>query len=167
VVAKIRWNAAKAELNWQKHGVSFYAAEAIFDDEHVAWLEDIEHSHDEERFLAIGETGGGQLLVVSYTIRDDEAWLISARRATPAERRRYMRGDQIRDDKQQPIDLSDIPETDFTNAVRGRSNVVLRQGILRVSIDADVARHYTTDEAVNDALRLLIREGRAPALRDE
>ena len=167
MAAKVRWNPAKAELNWQKHGVRFVYAETIFDDEHVAWLEDDEHSYGEERFLAIGQAAGGQLLVVSYTIRDDEAWLISARHATSTERRRYMRGDRIRDDKQQPIDLSDIPETDFTNAVRGRSNVILRHGILRVSIDADVARHYTTDEAVNDALRMLIREGRAPALRDE
>ena len=78
-----------------------------------------------------------------------------------------MRGDRIRDDRQQPIDLSDIPETDFTNAVRGRSNVVLRRGILRVTIDADVARHYASDEAVNEALRMLIAEGRAPAPRSE
>ncbi|HEY0160935.1 MAG TPA: hypothetical protein VGF28_26865 [Thermoanaerobaculia bacterium] len=78
-----------------------------------------------------------------------------------------MRGDRIRDDLQRPIDLSDIPETDFTNAVRGRSNVVLRRGVLRVSIDPDVARHYTTDEAVNEALRTLIAEGRAPVRRDE
>jgi hypothetical protein len=67
----------------------------------------------------------------------------------------------------QPVDLSDIPETDFTNAVRGRSNVVLRHGIFRVSLDEDVARHYTSDEAVNDALRMLIAEGRAPEPRNE
>jgi hypothetical protein len=78
-----------------------------------------------------------------------------------------MRGDRIRDEKDEAIDFSDIPETDFTNAVRGRPNVVLRRGILRVSIDADVARHYTTDEAVNGALRTLIEEGRAPEPRNE
>ena len=167
VVEKVRWNPAKAESNRLKHGVSFVEAETIFDDEHVAWLEDSEHSDSEERFLAIGESTGYRLLVVAYTIRNDEAWLISARNATSTERRRYMRGDRIRDARQQPIDLSDIPETDFTNAVRGRSNVVLRRGILRVTIDADVARHYPSDEAVNEALRVLIAEGRAPEPRSE
>ena len=167
MVETVRWNPAKAESNWQKHGVRFVEAETIFDDEHVAWLEDDEHSEVEERYLAIGESISRRLLVVSYTIRDDEAWLISARNATSTERRRYMRGERIRDDERQTIDLSDIPETDFTNAVRGRSNVVLRRGVLRVTIDADVARHYTSDEAVNDALRMLIAEGRAPERRSE
>jgi uncharacterized protein len=167
VVEKVRWNLAKAESNWQKHGVRFVEAETIFDDEHVAWLEDEEHSEGEDRYLAIGESISRRLLVVSYTIRDDEAWLISARSATSTERRRYMRGDRIRDDLQRPIDLSDIPETDFTNAVRGRSNVILRRGVLRVTIDADVARHYASDEAVNEALRTLIAEGRAPEPRSE
>ncbi len=167
MVEKVRWNPAKAESNWQKHGVRFVEAETIFNDPHVAWLEDEDHSEYEDRYLAIGESVSRRLLVVAYTIRDDEAWLISARNATSTERRRYMRGDRIRDDLQRPIDLSDIPETDFTNAVRGRSNVVLRRGVLRVSIDPDVARHYTSDEAVNEALRTLIAEGRAPARRDE
>lgn len=167
MVEQVRWNTAKAESNWKKHRVRFVEAETIFDDEHVAWLEDDEHSEGEERYLAIGESISRRLLVVSYTIRDDEAWLISARCATSTERRRYMRGDRIRDDERQTIDLSDIPETDFTKAVRGRSNVVLRRGVLRVSIDPDVARHYTSDEAVNEALRMLIAEGRAPERRRE
>jgi len=64
------------------------------------------------------------------------------------------------------IDLTDIPEVDFTNAVRGR-HVFLRRGILRVSLDEDVARYYTTDESVNEALRTLIAERRAPELRHD
>jgi hypothetical protein len=67
----------------------------------------------------------------------------------------------------QPPELTDIPETDFTNAIRGRSNVALRRGVLRVSIDPDVARYYASDEAVNDALRMLIAEGRAPERPNE
>jgi uncharacterized DUF497 family protein len=167
VVEQVRWNPAKGDSNREKHGVGFYEAETVFDDEHLAWLEDSTHSDGEDRYRAIGESRRGRVLVVSYTIRGDAAWLISARLAGRAERRRYMRGDRIRDERDEAIDFSDIPETDFTNAVRGRPNVVLRRGILRVSIDADVARHYTTDEAVNDALRALIEEGRAPEPRNE
>jgi hypothetical protein len=33
--------------------------------------------------------------------------------------------------------------------------------------DEDVARYYTSDQAVNDALRMLIAEGRAPEPRSE
>jgi hypothetical protein len=77
-----------------------------------------------------------------------------------------MRGDRIRDKELEQLNLEDFPEVDFTNAVRGR-HVFLKRGILRVTIAADVARHYTTDEAVNDALRILIGEGRAPDPRTE
>lgn len=167
MVEQVRWNPAKSDSNREKHGVRFSEAETVFDDEHLAWLEDFAHSEGEDRYLVIGESRRGRILVVSYTIRAYAAWLISARLATRAERKRYMRGDRIRDEGDELIDLSDIPETDFTNAIRGRPNVVLRRGILRVSIDADVARHYTTDEAVNDALRILIAEGRAPEPRNE
>jgi hypothetical protein len=75
-----------------------------------------------------------------------------------------MRGDRIRDEEGRIIDLSDIPETDFTNGVRGR-HVFFRRGVMRVSIEDDVAQHYTTEEAVNEALRALIAEGRAPERR--
>ena len=77
-----------------------------------------------------------------------------------------MPNDRIRDEDGQIIDLSDIPETDFSKGVRGR-HILFRRGILRVSIEDDVARHYTTDEAVNEALRMLIAEGRAPERRNE
>ena len=166
MVTKCRWNPAKAERNFDKHGVHFVEAEAVFDDPHMTCLEDPEHSDDEDRFLAVGYAGR-QLLVVAYTIRDDEAWIISARGATRAERRRYMRGDQIRDERERTIDVSDIPEIDFSKAVEVPRNVDLYRGILRVSLDEDVAKHYWTDEAVNDALRTLIAEGRAPKPLDD
>jgi hypothetical protein len=56
VVEKVRWNPAKAESNWQKHGVRFVEAETIFNHQHVAWLEDEDHSEYEDRYLAIGES---------------------------------------------------------------------------------------------------------------
>jgi hypothetical protein len=64
----------------------------------------------------------------------------------------------------EPINLEDFPEVDFTNAVRGRHCIPMT--ITRVSIEDDVARHFDTDEKVNAALRMLIEEGRVPK-RDE
>jgi hypothetical protein len=72
---------------------------------------------------------------------------------------------RIHDRHEAPIDTSDIPEMDFTNAVRGRHWIPM--GIVRVSIDEDVAKYYASDETVNDALRMLIAEGRAPKRRNE
>jgi uncharacterized DUF497 family protein len=164
---KISWDPAKAESNWQKHRVRFEEAETVFHDKLLASMDDVEHSDEEDRFLAIGESRWSpRLLVVVYAIRNDETWLIMARQSTPAERRRYMRGDQIRDkyDDDEPINLEDFPEVDFTNAVRGRHYIPMT--ITRVSIEDDVARHFNTDEAVNKALRMLIEEGRVPK-RDE
>lgn len=134
----------------------------MFHDKLLVAIYDLEHSDEEDRFLAIGESRWHPcLLVVVYTIRDDEIRLIMARRATPAERRRYMRGDQIRDEREEePINLEDFPEVNFTNGIRGLHYIPMT--ITRVSIEDDVARHFDTDEKVNAALRMLIEEGRVP-----
>ncbi|HSY48025.1 MAG TPA: hypothetical protein VLC46_04365 [Thermoanaerobaculia bacterium] len=67
-----------------------------------------------------------------------------------------------------PIDEVDdlLPEYDFSNGVRGK---FYRPGktIIRMTIDEDVARYYSSSELVNSALRQLIAEGRAPEPRDE
>jgi uncharacterized DUF497 family protein len=42
-----------------------------------------------ERFVALGTDALGRLLVVVYEWRDDDVRLISARKATRAERRQY------------------------------------------------------------------------------
>jgi hypothetical protein len=67
---------------------------------------------------------------------------------------------------EQPIDLSDIPETDFTNGIRGKHYRGPHE-IVRVSIDEDVAKHFSTTASINAALRQLIAEGRAPEPRTE
>jgi uncharacterized protein len=72
----MRWDAAKAESNRQKHGVTFYEAETIFKDPLIVIIDDIEHSLNEDRMLAIGESWRGELVVVVYTIRNKKPWLI-------------------------------------------------------------------------------------------
>jgi uncharacterized DUF497 family protein len=161
------WNAFKAEANFRKHRVRFEEADTIFLDPLIVVMDDLWHSDEEARLIAIGLSTWGNVIVLSYVVEDGDARIISARCATTTERRRYMRGDSIRDrGPEQPIDLSDIPEVDFTNGVRGKHYRGPRE-FLRVSIDEDVARHYRTERSINEALRQLISEGRAPAPRTD
>ena len=77
-------------MNVEKRGVEFADAVAVFDDVLAITIPD--SSVDEERFITIGIDGFGRVLTVVYTWRNDAIRLISARRATPRERRRYEGG---------------------------------------------------------------------------
>ena len=83
------WDDEKAELNLRKHSVSFDEGATIFDDPLVSTIFDQRHSVEEQRFIAIGMSVDGNLLVVSYTERDERFRLISCRKATKAERYDY------------------------------------------------------------------------------
>ena len=154
---KIRWDPAKAAANKQKHGVSFDEAQTIFFDSNFVSVYDEPHSDHEDRFFAIGMSTEMQLLAVTYTIRDDEPWIIVARQPEPAERRRYMRGDRIKDEAVPAPAESD--KLDWSKAVRGRHYIKPR-GAITVRIEPVLAEFFRDERAVNDALRLLIREGR-------
>jgi len=86
------WDPEKAKLNESKHGVSFFEACEIFDDDHSSAVRDPDHSVDEERYLIFGLSKAGSYLVVSYTERGDRIRLISARQMTPREREAYEQG---------------------------------------------------------------------------
>ena len=81
------WNREKAKRNKIKHGVSFKAATAIFDDPNRLDLPDEEHSFDEPRRKVIGMVD--DVLFVIYTERRERIRLISARKAEDDERRDY------------------------------------------------------------------------------
>jgi uncharacterized DUF497 family protein len=85
------WDPAKARANESKHGVSFFEACEVFDDDHSSAVPDPDHSTDEGRSLIFGVSKGGKYLVVSYTERGDRIRLISARSMTPRERKAYER----------------------------------------------------------------------------
>jgi uncharacterized DUF497 family protein len=51
------------------------------------------HSGEEMRFLTIGASHRGRILVVAHTERDDTIRIISARRATRREREFYQQGE--------------------------------------------------------------------------
>jgi uncharacterized protein len=86
---EFEWDTSKAASNLQKHGVDFEEAKTVFDDPLYVDFYDPDHSWDEHRFLIIGESERGRLLIVAYTERGDVTRLISAREVTPKERRTY------------------------------------------------------------------------------
>lgn len=145
----ITWDEAKADENLRKHGVAFHDAARLFDDPLIVTVPD--DRYDEPRFFSIGEIKRRRIIAAWFTIVDDHPHLIGARNAKPAERRRYMRGDEIRDEP--PLD--EMPdEIDFTNGVRGIH--YFPDIRIPVWLDPDVRRVFQTEKAVNDALRSLI-----------
>jgi hypothetical protein len=86
-----RWDLVKAAENERKHEVSFAEAATVFADPLSQTLPDPTHSAGEERFLELGYSQQGRLLMVSYTERENTTRIISARQATRIERRRYER----------------------------------------------------------------------------
>jgi uncharacterized protein len=87
VALSFSWDPRKAVSNARKHGVTFLEAATAFADPLSMTIVDPDHSHDEERFVLLGESHRGRLLVVVHTDRGDAVRLISARIARPAERR--------------------------------------------------------------------------------
>ena len=78
------WDAEKAARNLQKHGVSFDEAGSVFGDPLYIDFYDPDHSDEEQRYIVIGLSNAGRLLLVSYTERETVIRLISAREVTSA-----------------------------------------------------------------------------------
>lgn len=83
------WDPKKAEANLKKHGVSFTESVTVFGDPLSMNMTDPDHSESEQRFIVLGMSDRYRLLVVSYAERPPRTRIISARLATPLERRQY------------------------------------------------------------------------------
>lgn len=83
------WDEKKAVGNLKRHEVSFDEAISVFDDLLFVIAADDDHSIEEKRFVILGESNAGRLLVVSYAERGKDTRIISAREATPRERKNY------------------------------------------------------------------------------
>jgi len=88
------WDPLKARDNRQKHGVSFEQAATVFHDPGAASLYDDEHSDAEDRWITLGLSAAGGLLVVHHTFEELDARhvrirIFSSRRATAAEIKQY------------------------------------------------------------------------------
>ena len=86
---KFEWDNKKAETNLKKHQIAFEEAASVFGDPLAITFRDPDHSVGEKRYITFGVSQGGILLVLSHTYRNETARIISARRATKAERKIY------------------------------------------------------------------------------
>jgi uncharacterized protein len=89
----LEWDPEKAASNLAKHGVDFREAGTVLDDPLSTTFPDPDHSDAEQRYLTIGLSASGRILVVAHTDRGDAVRLITARPATSAERRFYEEGE--------------------------------------------------------------------------
>lgn len=89
---KFEWNPDKAARNLEKHGVSFQEAVTVFNDPLSVTFPDPNHSIGESRYIIIGRSRFGQILIVAHTDRLEKVRIISARKATRQEQRFYEEG---------------------------------------------------------------------------
>ena len=86
------WDDDKDEINLRKHGVTFAEAATVFDDPLAITYFDPDHSQEESRFLTIGMSIDGRVLILSHTDRGENIRIISVRAATRFERKGYENG---------------------------------------------------------------------------
>ncbi len=84
------WDSDKAQTNLSKHGLSFEVASTVFADPlSLTIIDPLHSSGQEERFITIGTSYQGALIIVIHCDRGENIRIISARRATKRERRTY------------------------------------------------------------------------------
>ena len=87
MAVEYEWDPKKAASNLRKHAIDFADAVIVLEDERALTIDDSDS--DEQRYLTIGLDAIARILVVVYSWRDENIRIISARKATPAERRQY------------------------------------------------------------------------------
>jgi hypothetical protein len=83
------WDPDKAARNLAKHRVSFQEAATVFADPLSMTYDDPDHSVVEQRYITVGVSGRGRVLIVAHTDRGQNVRIISARKATRHERNQY------------------------------------------------------------------------------
>jgi len=88
------WDLQKAKINLLKHHISFDEASSSFEDNLSITIFDPLHSEIEDRFILIGVSSFGRLLVVVHTDRGENIRIISARLATLKEKKQYEKNEK-------------------------------------------------------------------------
>lgn len=146
---EFEWDARKDASNRKKHAVSFEEAATAFADPRSLTVPDPDHSLEEDRFVLLGLSYRGRLLVVVHVEREAT---ISASSALA--RQREVKGDSMA--KPKPDKLNAMKkEYDFSAGVRGKYAKRHAQGSNVVVLEPDVAKLYPDAESVNHALRVL------------
>ncbi len=90
---QFEWDPAKASANLRKHGITFEEAQTAFFDDLALIIDDPDQSEEEARFVLLGISAAARVLVVvhAYRLTADTIRIISARKATRAERATYLK----------------------------------------------------------------------------
>jgi len=88
---QVTWDPKKAESNFKKHKIRFSDAEMVLYDPFAMTLEE-QVVAAQQRFVSIGSDAVGRVIVIVYSYHADTIRLISARKATPSERKQYEKG---------------------------------------------------------------------------
>lgn len=88
-ISGFEWDGGNSEKNWARHRVTRSECEQIFFNLPFVVADDLEHSQDEPRCYALGQTDGGRKLFLVFTIRGALIRVISARDMNRAERSIY------------------------------------------------------------------------------
>jgi hypothetical protein len=83
-------NSTNTQIDGEQVQIS--QALTVFGDPLQMTVFDPDHSDDEDRYITMGESSNGRLLVVSHTDRENRIRIISARRATRRDRKAYEDG---------------------------------------------------------------------------
>jgi uncharacterized protein len=148
------WDARKAAENARKHRVTFTEATTVFDDRLSVTIPDPDHSIGEQRFLLLGMSNRGRLLVVAHAERDATIRIINARRADREKRDERMKK---KTKGTAPTGRDTMrPSYDFRGGVRGKYVSRYRAGTNVVVLDPDISEAFPNAAAVNRALRALL-----------
>ena len=145
------WDAAKAEANLTKHGVSFEEAETVFADP-LGWIyPDPLHSRSEFREILIGSSALGRLLLVCFAERGSAIRIINCANRPSMSARNTKKIAEGSDEMptEYPLDHSQATPNRFAARMpRGR--------VVGVVLEPDVAAVFPTSDAVNRYLRSVI-----------
>jgi uncharacterized protein len=88
-IMNIEWDPAKADANLKAHSVAFSEAATVLTDDYALTREDPDVT-DEQRFITLGLSAVGALLVVVFSHREPDIYrIISAWKANKPQRRLY------------------------------------------------------------------------------
>lgn len=141
------WDARKKASNWRKHGVTFEEAIEVLSDPLACTVEDVRHPVAERRYFSVGQTVPGRT-----------SWwglltMAAKSESLPLEWRRGVKGEAMKKSND-----DDLPsEIDFSGGKRGHFHGRLDRQTKAVVIDRELLEVFPSGEAVNDALRLMVR----------
>jgi uncharacterized DUF497 family protein len=88
-MVNFEWDPGKARQNRRKHRISFQEAATVFGDPLALTYSDPDHSQSEQRFITVGMSSAGRVLIIAHVDRNENIRIINARKTTQHERKYY------------------------------------------------------------------------------